>query len=188
MKKTMMTLAAAFVAVCASAQVYVGGNVGFTRSSQDNWSNTQFTILPEIGYNLGDNLAIGIEVGYGQNKEKDEVTNGNLTVSTESKVSRLVVNPYVRYTFYKSDLVSLFCDGRIGYEQDKVDDTKTNNFGIGVAPGVALNLSDKVSLVAHLGWLGYMNSKKDVDGAKAVNTFGINAGSSDLSLGFYYNF
>ena len=53
---------------------------------------------------------------------------------------------------------------------------------------MALNLSDKVSLVAHLGWLGYMNSKKDVDGAKAVNTFGINAGSSDLSLGFYYNF
>lgn len=36
MKKIMMTLATMFVAVCASAQVYIGGGVGFANASDDD--------------------------------------------------------------------------------------------------------------------------------------------------------
>ena len=53
MKKILMTLAVAFVAVAANAQVYVGGSVGIASSKQGGGKNvTTYQVLPEIGYNI----------------------------------------------------------------------------------------------------------------------------------------
>ena len=52
MKKFLFTLAAAFVTLTASAQVYVGGEVGFWRNWADGANETTFKVLPEVGYNL----------------------------------------------------------------------------------------------------------------------------------------
>ena len=49
MKKIMMTLAAACVAATMSAQVYVGGGVGFQTTSQGDYTNTVIKLVPEIG-------------------------------------------------------------------------------------------------------------------------------------------
>ena len=50
MKKVLMTLAVAFIAVAANAQVYVGGNVGIGSSkSGDADAVTTYKVLPEIG-------------------------------------------------------------------------------------------------------------------------------------------
>ncbi len=55
----------------ASAQVYVGGQIGFTSSSvnldmdgTNSVSGTSFKILPEVGYKINDKWAVGIQVGY----------------------------------------------------------------------------------------------------------------------------
>ena len=91
-----MTIAAAFVAVSMSAQVYVGGSVNISAvSSQKNagdLSETVFKLLPEIGVNLNDEWALGTVIGYESNKV-DRIDGRSESAFT--------FNPYARYTFWK---------------------------------------------------------------------------------------
>ena len=65
MKKVLMTLAVAFVAVAANAQVYVGGNVGIASSKSGNGDNvTTYKVLPEVGYNINKDWAVGTTLGF----------------------------------------------------------------------------------------------------------------------------
>ena len=180
MKKIMMTLAAIAVAATMNAQVYVGGGIGFATASNDGNSSTNFKFIPEIGYNLDENMAVGISFGYAQNETK---VGGVKTTNKEFEI-----NPYLRYTFLKFDKVNVFVDGALSYNHADNAGTKVNTFGIGVKPGVAVNLNDKLSFVSHFGFLGYTNSKVDVDGAKATNTFGFDLDGRSLTFGLYYNF
>ena len=67
MKKILMSLAVAFVSLAANAQVYVGGNVGIASSKEGNADAvTTYKVLPEIGYNINENWAIGTTVGFGK--------------------------------------------------------------------------------------------------------------------------
>ena len=185
MKKIFMTLAAVCVAATMNAQVYVGGGLGLTSTSQDGSTNTKVKLMPEIGYSLNDSWAIGVAFGYAENEQS--VTTNNITVSAKNKAFE--VNPYVRYTFAKLDKVNLFLDGSVGYmHEDPAAGNKVNTFGLGIKPGIAVNLNDKLSFVAHAGFLGWQNVKADYDGAKAANTFGFDLDGSNLSFGVYYNF
>ena len=176
MKKIMMTLAAVAVAATMNAQSYVGGSFGFTSVSHDGDNVTAFKVMPEIGTTLTDDLAVGITFGYAQSGK------GN------NKVKAWGVNPYLRYTFAKFDKVNVFVDGTVGYEYNKIGEVKINSFSIGFKPGVAVNLNEKLSFVAHVGFLGYKYDKDDYEGAKAANTFGLDLDGTNLSFGLYYNF
>ena len=103
MKKILMSLAVAFVSLAANAQVYVGGNVGIASSKEGNADAvTTYKVLPEIGYNINENWAIGTTVGFGK---------GNpVSIEGESR-NYVTVEPYARYTFVRSKLINLFDDG-----------------------------------------------------------------------------
>ena len=176
MKKIFMTLAAVCVAATMNAQGYIGGGIGLQSTSHDGNTNTTIKLMPEVGYNLNDSWALGIALGYGEVKAGDD----------KDKV--FTVNPYARYTFAKFDKVNLFVDGVVDYTHTDFAGDKNNTFAVGLKPGVAVNLNEKLSFVAHVGFLGYENSKDDYDGAKAVNTFGVALDGNDLSFGVYYNF
>jgi outer membrane autotransporter protein len=180
MKKIFAIALVAMMTMTANAQVYVGGGIGFQTSSNDGNSETTIKILPEIGYNLDENWAVGIAVGYGENQTK---ING---VKVKNKVFE--VAPYARYTFVKLDKINVFVDGTVDYAHADADGLKSNSFGVGVKPGVAVNLNDKLSFVTHFGFLGYQYDKLDVDGAKATNTFGFDLDGNNLTFGLYYNF
>ena len=63
MKKLIFTLVVAFMAIIsADAQVYVGGSFNLTHDK--NADVTNFTIAPEVGYNLNKTWAIAAEIGY----------------------------------------------------------------------------------------------------------------------------
>ena len=180
----MMTLAAVAVAATMNAQGYVGGGVGFQTTSQGDNTTTIIKFQPEVGYTLDENWAVGIALGYGHTKNAVEV-NG---IETSVKTNVYGINPYARYTFAKFDKVNLFVDGGVEYVHTKAGDAKNNQFAIGLKPGVAVSLTDDLSFVAHVGFLGYQYNKDDVDGAKAANSFGFDLDGSDLSFGVYYNF
>ena len=56
MKKFFMTLAVVMIAVCANAQVYLGGNVGIASVDYGGDDDeTIYSLLPEIGYKFNDN-------------------------------------------------------------------------------------------------------------------------------------
>ena len=184
----MMTLAAVCVAATMNAQVYVGGTLGFKSLSSDGNSASSFTINPELGYNLDENLAVGISLGYTTSNiafDKDGAFAGKLDKNTNT----FSIAPYVRYTFAKLDKVNFFCDGMINYISTGNSDSKINTFGVGVQPGVAVNLNDKVSFVAKLGEIGYANAKGNWDNAVAVNSFNFSLSSlAALNFGLYFNF
>lgn len=173
MKKIVLTLVAAFAAISMDAQVYVGGSIGFT-SVKNGDSQTEFKFIPEIGYNFNDQWAAGIKVGY-----QDGYADMDYDFQQHKGLKILTINPYARYTFLKSNLVSLFIDG--GLEYSKIDGDDDAELGVGLTPGLALNLSDKLSFVTHVGFIGYMSHGD-------VNKFGLDLNGNNLTFGLYYNF
>ena len=188
MKKIMMTLAAAIVAVSASAQVYVGGTVGFlgSKSNADNAKTaTQFKINPEVGYNFSDSWAVGVNVGFGSVKGTWAGGYGS-AVDGEKATTTFTVAPYARFTYAKLGNVSLFLDGKVSYTTVK---DSYNEYGVNIVPGVAFAASDKVSFVAKMGdGLGWNQMKIKNSDAK-LNRFGLDVNSlSALEFGMYFNF
>ena len=180
MKKILMTMVAAFAAVSMNAQVYIGGSVAFEAWSSQKLagdkSETAFKIMPEIGYNLSDEWAIGTVIGYQSDK-----FNGVNGVS-ESAFS---IAPYARYTFAKLGKVNLFVDGGLAFPSaSKADWTE---IAVGFQPGLAVNLNDKLSFVSHIGFLGWDQLNPDGDDNN-ISKFGLNLDATNITFGLYYNF
>lgn len=95
MKKILMTMVAALgLAISANAQVYVGG--GFAVQGHDNGGNTYTTykFLPEVGYNLNENWAVGTVFGW--------------TGATKNGKKSFDINPYARFTPVHTKYINVF--------------------------------------------------------------------------------
>lgn len=174
MKKIFLVAVIAVMSLTASAQIYVGGEIGAWRNYNANTTNV--SILPEIGYTLSDNLAIGTVIGW-----QYQYNNG-------VKWNALEVAPYLRYTFLKADKVNVFVDGGFGFHTGKIKGfDAANAWSVGLKPGVAVNLTDKLSFVTHVGFLGW---RKSDAGAQAFGRdgFGLSLDGNNLTFGVYYNF
>ncbi len=161
--------------LAANAQVYVGGSLGFSNTSYDGESSASYKFMPEVGYVLDEEWAIGISLGYA------DVDDG-----AEKAFS---VAPYARWTFLTMNKVSLFVDGQFEFAHTDSDAAgKINAWAIGVRPGFKVAVTDNLSLVSKVGVLGYTSAKPDKDGAKSTNTFGFDVDGSNISFGLFYNF
>lgn len=175
MKKIFMIAALAVATLTANAQIYVGGSLGFENNKADKHADrlTSFSIIPEVGYNLDENWAVGIQLGYQSQEESKDVTCSLFTIA-----------PYARYTFAKVGVANFFVDGGIIF-QSYGSDYKGSAFGIGVRPGVNFAVNEKVGVVAKLGYIGYTKNNDDLGGG---SNFGINADNTNLELGIFFNF
>ena len=179
MKKLFLLFAAVVVSLTAGAQMYVGGEAGFWREWQKGANMTDFSIKPEVGYNLNENWAIGMAFGY-----EYEYWDGK-------KMNTFEVAPYVRYTYAKLGPVNLFLDGGFGFSTFKIKEKGVssdaqNAWSVGLKPGLSVNLTEKLSFIAHFGSLGY----SDADGNNGFgrNGFGFNVNGNNLLFGMLYNF
>lgn len=163
-----------------NAQVYVGGSLGINAwSSQKNAgdrSETTFSILPEVGYNLNDEWAVGTVIGYVSDK---------WTGVNGISESAFTFNPYARYTYLKAGKVSLFVDGGVDFTTASKADW--NELAIGLKPGLAVSLSDNISFVSHLGFIGYDVYNPDGDDNN-TSKFGLDLNGNNLTFGLYFNF
>lgn len=180
MKKLMLTAMVALFAVAANAQdLFLGGTVNFWDNSDAK--HTSFGIAPEIGYNLSDAWALGMQVGYSYEKV-DEI-----------KINSIGVAPYARYSYLIAGPVKLFLDGGFDFETAKLKGGDSYNaWSIGIHPGVSIALNNKFSLVAHIGFLGYQDVDDEIAPAYAElgkeKGWGLKMSGYNLSFGFYYNF
>lgn len=190
MKKLFFTLALVLgFSAAASAQgvgqVWVGGNFGFKVTDvKGGDSNTDFKILPEIGYIINDNFGVGIRGGY-EHYDAYSISYG--TQTAEFEADGFSVEPFVRYTFLKGDIGGLFLDGGVGYGQlslKNVDD-KIKALEAGISPGVAISISDKVALTAKYGFLGYKETKI---GDGKVSEFGLDFDMTQFTFGINFVF
>lgn len=179
MKKIIIIMVMAIASLGAYAQndMYVGGSVGFWRNSGDN--TTEFKILPEIGYKYSEKITFGAVLGYDYN------------YVNQAKVNLFEINPYARYSFYKNNKFTAFIDGTVGIGLGWTsfkggDDTDlAATYQIGLAPGVAYNLTDNVSIVAHVGFIGYKGGN---NASQVPDQGGLLLDGNDLTFGIYYNF
>lgn len=173
MKKLFIAVVAAFIGFSANAQLYVGGNIGLT--SNADAKTTSFSLLPEVGYSLDDNMSFGAVVGFTSYAKKDNYTDTNF-----------ILQPYFRYTFLELGPVKVFADAQLQLDfwnnkiyltDNTTNTTSGTNFGIGIAPGIAIPVSDNLSFVAHLGQFGYYN-----------NTLMLGLNANNVLCGVYYSF
>lgn len=198
MKKLFLTVVLAAASLTASAQAYIGGELGFWRNSDAN--HTSFNIRPEVGYTLSDKWALGIGVGYNHNYKGLGEVNGQTIAGI--KTNSIAVDPYARWTFAKFGPVSFMLDMGFGVNTYKVKGDYNSpltgksetykgdaqvGWRIGVQPGVKVNLAKNIDFVAHLGFLGYQDADDDYC-AYGENGFGFNLSSNNLTFGVVYNF
>ena len=195
MKKIMMTLAAVCVAATMNAQGYIGGSLGFTsdKTNDGKVTTTGFAIAPELGYNLDDKMAVGVALGFGYAKTKNDDTD------TEVSATTFNIKPYLRYQAFEVGKLNVFVDGGLNFGLTSAKDMKpAMDLGLFVTPGIAYNVNEKWSIVAKLNDMfsfGYhKDAVADVAGAPEAPT-SINAGLStggfqlgSLTFGVYYNF
>lgn len=194
MKKLFLSLIVAVCSLAASAQVYVGGQVGLWRNTDAN--HTSFNLAPELGYKLSDQWDLGLSIGFAHDYNKGLKLNG------------FEVDPYVRYTVAKAGPVSFFLDGGFGFATAKAKkgDRKSDSYNmwqIGIKPGVKVSLSKKVDFIASMGFLGYRdNDDVKVTGIGDLDDFvedaipsvygekgfGFDFKTSNLKFGLIYNF
>jgi hypothetical protein len=188
MKKLFFTLAIALgTLTVANAQeagkMWVGGTVGIWSSKvKGGDSQLSYKILPELGYTLTDNIGVGISVGGGHTHTGDLKFEG--TDSAKGAANFYRVNPFLRYTFLKGDLGSLFLDGGVSYEWAKgvSGGAHGHMWQAGIKPGVALNVSNKISLLGKFGFIGY---EAQNGGSRS---FGLDLDMSNIELGMNLKF
>ena len=185
MKKIFIAAFVALTAMAANAQSWIGGSLGINFTTPKGGETvTSISICPEYGYNFNDKWAIGIAL-------EDEVSfMGGYDVNIAT------LEPFARYTFAKTGIASFFVDGGIGfgceytnYEGEMLDNTAWG-FSIGFKPGVKLAITDKLSLVAKLGFFGYkrFEAAEDYNEAFSYDSFGLSIDGDALSFGLYWNF
>lgn len=169
MKKIMMTMAAMCMAVCASAQVYIGGSAALGGQKQgDGDSKMYYKLMPEIGYQFNKTWDAGLSVGYAG------VEDGN---------NAFVIAPYARYTFVNTKLVDLFLEGTMGYGHIGGNGADADMFEFGLKPGLKLNLSDHISFVTKVGFFGY--EKNDLTDTQK---WGMDVDATNVTFGVNYKF
>ena len=222
--KKIISLAAAAIMLLAGteayAQFYFGGSAGFASTtvkvSEDVSLNgsTTFKILPEVGYQINDKMAVGAQIGYlngpgalGGFDPSDlkgiafaasdaAVSAVGNTEIMGVKLSAFRVAPYFRYTFYSNHLLEVFADAAIAYtvgngkQYDKSEEVWDNRGTIsvieaGIKPGFKVKVSKNFHLVGRLGSFGYQSLKvKDVP--YSVSRFGLDVDGSNILFGFVY--
>lgn len=172
MKKFILAAIVAATSLCANAQVWMGGSLGFNVNDPkgDDNNTTIFTIAPTVGYTLSDSWDIALELAY---------ANTSFQAKGVDSKDAFYVSPFARYTFAKTGIASFFVDGGFGVGTNTADNTL---FRVGLRPGVKVELSSKVELDAKLGWLGY-ESEENVGCA-----YGLTVDNEVLSFGMTWKF
>ena len=196
MKKIFAIALVAMMTMTANAQVYVGGGIGFQTSSNDGNSETTIKILPEIGYSINDKFDIALTIGLSHANSNGDYFEGSQNFDVvggafdDVNRNAFTLNPYVRYKFAKTGDFTFFIDGgfsftRIHYSNNYLGaENNANQWALGFKPGISYGLTDKVSLVAHVGDLGYSFYKR---GDQKSNTFDMGL-SNNISFGAYVSF
>jgi len=184
MKRIVIILALAMISSGAFAQFnkgryLVGGSFGITAltnkskansTTTTNYHDTGFSLAPNAGYFIIDNLAVG--AGLGLSTFSTKFTGNNAGKNNTTSIS---LSPFVRY--YLSQ--GIFFQGQFGFGslKDKTKDGATNtttttkystsNWSLGA--GYAYFLNDYVAVEPTIGWQSNTVGRNNPD-TKSINT------------------
>lgn len=165
MKKFFTLAFVAMLAMTANAQVFVGGEMGLStnKTTVDGdklSSGTTFTLAPMIGYELDNEWAVAVRLGYGYDSNST-YTFGDVKLT--GTTNTFTINPFVRYKFVRKGNFFAYIDGGVKFSSvhnNGVDDN-LNQFRVGLNPGIGYKIAKNVSLTASLGDLSYAYTWRD---------------------------
>lgn len=211
--KKILLIACLLVAATSAvdAQWYVGGNISFSRTSNETTApggsttdnkTTRMMLSPRVGYIINDRWSAGVGVGYQWGKTKD---NGDKTAT----VNGYMATPYARFNCFFFGPFALAAEASAGYSnvlgKSHADDprhtVRTENIGVAITPVLDLDVSRRISLECRLNFfsVGYTHSKTTTKegGEKSVaktNSFGADISGDeiftlgDLTFGMIFKF
>ncbi|MEM1135604.1 MAG: hypothetical protein AAGI07_07170, partial [Bacteroidota bacterium] len=167
----------------------------------DNELDTRtFSILPQIGRFVNDNVSIGGIIGFTRIKTEFISTNSfGINFETETSIDIFQMGPFARFHKSVSDAAYVFLQAELifgfGSSESEIPDTKENLFTLqtGLRPGFIFFLTEKIGIEANIGFLGYNYSRNELDedesDAKNTNSsFVLDLDLSSFNLGVQYYF
>ena len=191
MKKLLLSLTAVCaLALGANAQtekgtIILGGTASYqsTKSDADGARAAQnLNLVPNAGYFVSDNLALGTGVGYNYNK--------SATANPVGQNEAIVVSPFGRYYIGLSEQFKFFGQASVPMEFGTVKPVDVNgdagdkagtstSIGVALSPGFAYFPTKKVGIEFAFQGASYNNLKvKDANDNEIKG-----AGSEDFSIG-----
>ena len=149
MKKTLLTLALAIIAMAAGAQAQddnnckwvVGGTGHFNQSTDktgDDVTNKvrEYRIEPIVGYNINDRWRVGLTYGFSLDHRYELNASGQLFDIGTKRTYR--VGPYVHYNIVKYKRWILFAEAEalLGYSPRYMNPGPGSTPGVGGAPAM----------------------------------------------------
>lgn len=104
---------------------------------------TTFIIAPEVGYHLNQRFTVAASIGL-----------HSYSYDHSSDVSGLVLNPYIRYNAFKKGVLFGYVDGGAEFGVGDFD-----FFQVGLKPGIAVALTDRLVVALQYGFIGYSDGK-----------------------------
>lgn len=191
----------------SAGNAFISGSVGFGTEKTGDIKNNTFNITPRAAYFVTDNIAIGLQAGYGRTKSESFLDMFDYPVSTESKLSVVSVAAFGRYYMSPKNDFSFFAQMAVGYSSTKYesesvgivylpepaqiinsDESTTNGFTVAIAPGLSYFVTDNFALEATFGILNYSTRNPDTDGADTTNSFAISLNLENINFGLVYKF
>lgn len=160
MKKLILTVVAVFaIAFCANAQFYGGAGFGFNLVTSDGHTSSSLHFTPGVGYTFSERSSAGIYLAL-------DIAGG----------TQWTINPYYRFTFASVKNAHFFTEAKL-----KIGQTRgVTMWGLGLVPGLAFSLTDKLDIVARAGYLG-------LESVGSSTAFGINI-LQDNEIGVQFKF
>lgn len=161
---------------------FVEGNIGFGSTNDKNTEvkTSSFNFNPKVGYFISEDLAVGLDLGFGSNKT--EVAGTDV-----AKVSAVGFGGFARYYFLDlGKRFKTYGEFGVGYAtaNDKIAEVKTNTIGVGAGLGINYFVTESFAINFGLAdILSYSSSKTDIDGDEGSNEFGFGFGEFNNFFG-----
>lgn len=193
----------------------IGGDLSFntiSRTSDDQPftrtnDNLRFGFSPNIGYVIGKNTVLGLRPGYSYIKSENISTDGIILSNSNTMESNVFsIASYVRRFFPLGKKFAIYVQGEVGYNYRVSDTTNenstfplvngtSNNYLIGIRPGITYFISKGFALETGIGVLGYLfTDSKSTNGTGLLldssesNSFGFELNTSNIFFGLSYYF
>ncbi len=193
-----MAAALFMFAATAQAQLYVGGSLGLGTQSgkvkvagkeSDKASTFSFAFKPEVGFFVGDNLAIGARPMFAMVKENDHVSPTETIITT----STFGIEPFVDYYLAEFGDFRFLLEATVPFGYSKVktkfgstttDGDPEISLGVNITPVIGYGLDDHWTLRAALNFMnvgfGMTKIKHDSDNFTSDVNFSFGANMDNV--------
>lgn len=200
MKKIVLTIALAAFAFAANAQFVIGGQIGFNTLGGNGWTSntigtttteytlpndvtTTFTFAPKFGYNINEQMHVGIVLGFTSNTVKDYrvfstyyTRHKDFEGWEKTTTTGFYIAPYFRFSFLNANRLTFFAEAQAAYgftpavkthtfrtgiggvvsgiDETATGNTTTSNFSLSIVPGVNYRISNHFSADLYVDLLG----------------------------------